>query len=161
MTKIALVNDNDEIIGSKEREESDDQDIRRVSALWIRSPDGKVLLAKRALTKKYDSGTWGTAVAGTNDEGETYQENIIKEAKEELGIENLSLIMGPKLKIETSHKFFCQWFVAMIPKDTEFKLQKEEVEEVRWFDKDELRSRLKSNPDEFTLSINNYIKQFI
>jgi len=161
MTKIVLVNENDEIIGSKEREEITKDDINRVSALWIRSLDGKVLLAKRSFTKKYDAGKWGPAVTGTVDDGESYQDNIKKEANEELGISGLSLIMGPKLKVNNSNKLFCQWFVTMISKDIEFKLQKEEVEEVRWFDKDKLRSMLKSHPEEFTKSINSYIKMFI
>lgn len=46
--RIIIVNDRDEIIGYKERGTLAQQDIYRVSALWIKNPLGNILLAKRA-----------------------------------------------------------------------------------------------------------------
>ena len=52
-------------------------------------PDLRVLIVERqtAFDKKYDPGKWGPSAAGTVEEGETYQSNIIKELQEEIGLE--------------------------------------------------------------------------
>src|SRR3989338_2890412 len=113
--KIIIVNDRDEVIGSKERESLDySRDIYRVSALWIINDKGESLLAKRALTKKNHPGKWGPAAAGTVEEGESYESNIIKEAREELGIEQASLLKSKKLKRDGKHHYFTQWFTCIL-----------------------------------------------
>ena len=71
--KIILVNENDEIIGYKERGTLDKEDIYRVSALWIQNSKGEILLAQRSFNKNNNPRKWGPAVAGTNDEGESYE----------------------------------------------------------------------------------------
>ncbi|MFA6422790.1 MAG: NUDIX domain-containing protein, partial [Candidatus Buchananbacteria bacterium] len=86
MAKIIIVNENDEAIGHKERNELDFSDIYRVSGLWITNLKGEILLAQRAFTKNHDPGKWGPAAAGTVEEGEDYETNILKEAEEELGL---------------------------------------------------------------------------
>ena len=50
--KIVIVNENDEIIGSKERGTLNQSDIYRVSALWIQNSKGEILLAQRSFNKK-------------------------------------------------------------------------------------------------------------
>lgn len=82
-----IVNENDEIIGHKLREEVDPKnDIYRVSALWVTNSAGDVLIAQRKLTKKHAPGKWEPAVAGTVEKGETDESNIYKEAQEEIGL---------------------------------------------------------------------------
>ena len=90
--KIIIVDEDDNIIGSKERNSIVSGDIYRVSALLIENSKGEILLAQRALTKKHDPGKWGPPVAGTVEEGETYESNIVKEAEEELGLKNIQII---------------------------------------------------------------------
>src|SRR3989344_4999835 len=91
-----IVNDNDEVIGSKNREKIDPQkDIYRVSALWLTNSMGEILLAQRHRNKPKDPGKWGPAVAGTVQKGESYYDNIVKETKEELGLADISFTQGP------------------------------------------------------------------
>ena len=90
--RIPIVNEEDEIIKIIDSTERMKGDIGRVSALWITNEKGEILLAQRSFTKKRDPGVWDPAVAGTVEEGETYEQNIIKEAEEELSkskIENM------------------------------------------------------------------------
>lgn len=47
-----IVDENDQIIGHKFREEIVQTDIYRVAALWITNSKGDILLARRALSKK-------------------------------------------------------------------------------------------------------------
>ncbi len=138
--KIIIVNDKDEIIDYKERNIlNDEKDIYRVSALWITNKQGEILLAKRSFKKLNNPGKWGPAVAGTNDIGESYRSNIIKEADEELGLKNIK----PKKLIKDfkngEHKHFTQWFCIKLDKNiSDFKYDNVEVEEIRWFTKEEI-----------------------
>lgn len=62
MTQIVIVDDNDIVIGLKDRSEIKSLDIYRVSALWVVNNEGDVLLAQRAFNKKNNPGKWGPAV---------------------------------------------------------------------------------------------------
>ena len=89
--KIIIVDKNDKIIGYKIRGTLDKNGIYRVSALWITNSLGEILLARRSRKKDKHPLKWGPAVAGTVEEGETYEQNIVKEAWEELGLKNFNL----------------------------------------------------------------------
>jgi len=138
--KIIIVNDEDEGVGVKDRETLDySKDIYRVSALWIANNHGQSLLAKRAYTKKHNPGKWGPAVAGTVEEGETYESNITKEADEELGIKNVKLKKAIKELVRGRYKHFTQWFFLKIDKNVEdFTFNKDEVVEIKWFSMEEV-----------------------
>ncbi len=159
--RMVIVNEKDNIIGYKEIGTLALKDIYRVSALWITNPKGEILLARRSLKKKHDPGKWGPAVAGTIEEGENYKENIIKEVGEELGLKNIKLRKGPKRKVSEKYNYFCQWFTLEIAKDIkDFKIQ-EEVEEIKWFSKEELLEKIKSEPDLFLNTMKQWIKLFV
>jgi len=148
--KVIIVNEKDEIIGYKEGSALKQEDIYRVSALWVTNSQGEILLARRHHTKTHHPRKWGPAVAGTVDEGETYQDNILKEAEEELGLKNIKLILGPKIKTDDEYRHFTQWYLLNIDKKIdEFKIQEDEVEEIKWFSPEELKKQLEEHPDEF------------
>lgn len=161
-SKIIIVDEKDNVIGNKEREEMEASDIYRVSALWITNSQGEVLLARRALTKSHSPGKWGPAAAGTIEEGETYFSNIVKEAKEELCLENIKPQIGPKIRVDKDYNYFCQWYLLEIDKSAkEFKLQKEEVEEVKWIFQKELLDEIKEKPENFVEAIKEWIEMVI
>ena len=100
-------------------------------------------------------------MAGTVEEGETYEKNIIKDAKEELSIENINVKRCPKIKIDGKHKYFIQWFYCNLNKSIKnFKIQKQEVAEIRWFSKEELKKEIKNNPREFLNGMDKYLEFF-
>lgn len=49
---ILLVDENDKVIGQVPRDEKKDEEIHRVSALWITNSQREILLAKRHISKK-------------------------------------------------------------------------------------------------------------
>ncbi|MGM5488507.1 MAG: NUDIX hydrolase [Nanobdellota archaeon] len=148
--KIIIVNENDEIIGSKERGTLNQSDIYRVSALWIQNSNGEILLAQRSFNKRNNPGKWGPAVAGTIDEGESYESNIVKEAEEEIGLKNQEFQKSFHHFRDGEHKHFTQWFFALVDKKIEeFTIQEEEVEKIKWFTKEELLNELKNSPEKF------------
>ncbi len=151
MSRITIVNEQDEVIGSKERDEIASEDIYRVSALYVEDKDGNILMAKRATTKKHNPGAWQNAVAGTVEEGESYGRNIIKEAAEEIGIEFDHLLVAHKEFRDGEHKFFCQWYFAIIDQTGDaLKRQESEVEELKWFTPEEFKAEFKRARENFT-----------
>jgi isopentenyl-diphosphate Delta-isomerase len=149
-SRITIVNDQDEVIGHKERSTLVKEDIYRVAALWITNSEGDILLAQRQLSKRHDPGKWGPAVAGTVDEGETYESNIIKEAEEEIGLKDIKPTLGPKRRISNEDNYFCQWYKLTTDKPAEdFTIQEEEVKQVKWFSKAELQKELQERPYNF------------
>ncbi len=160
--RLTVVNQNDEIIDYKFDEDLLSTDIYRVSALWLTNSKGETLLAQRAFSKSHDPGKWGPAVAGTVEEGETYKQNIVKEIEEEIGLTGIKLKLGPKLERKAKYHYFVQWFFATVDKSAEsFKIQKSEVERVKWFSKKELINELKENPEKFLSSTKEYVKLFM
>ncbi|MFA5961174.1 MAG: NUDIX domain-containing protein [Parcubacteria group bacterium] len=159
--KIIIVDENDEIIGHEERGAFKKKNIYRVSALWITNSRGEILLAKRHHSKAHHPGMWGPAVAGTVEKGETYLDNIIKEAEEELGLKNIKPELGPKTKIDGSYHF-TQWFMLTIDKKAdEFVLQEDEVEAVAWISPEELRKHAQERPEEFVSNMKKYIESLL
>ncbi len=143
--RITIVDEHDEIIGYKERGTLKKEDIYRVSALWITDSRGRILLARRHRTKSHHPRKWGPAVAGTVDEGETYEENIIKEAEEELGLKGIRPIKGQKIWVDDEYRYFTQWCTLTIDRGIDqFTIQENEVEEIKWYSPEELRKGFKS-----------------
>ena len=162
--KIAIVDRNDEVIGYKNREDELGDDISRVSALWVYNSKGQSLLAQRALNKKFSPGKWGPAVAGTVEEGETYLSNIIKETKEELGVDvaEEGIEVGDKKLIQGEHLYFRQYYYAKLDLPLEaFTFPEDEVMQIRWVDSDELEKWLSEAPDDFTPSLVDSFHDFL
>lgn len=151
MPRFTIVDEEDNIIGYKDRKDIKQGDIYRVSALWITNSKGDILLAQRSFSKTNDPGKWGPAVAGTVEEGEDYLTNIIKEAEEEIDLKNINpKIAAPKERIFGEHNFFGQWYSVEVNQPVDdFVIQKEEVECVKWFSKEEFLNASVNTPDIF------------
>jgi len=148
--KNTVVDENDNVLGAKYREDIGIDEIYRVSALWIINSKDEILLARRGYSKKRDPGKWGPAVAGTIAENETYEENIKREAEEEIGVTNYDFGKGIKRFSHLTHKYFAKTFLAKLDwNEKDFKLDEREVAEVRWFSLDELKKEMKDHPEEF------------
>jgi len=158
MAQIPVVNEKDKIICYKDRKDIKQEDIYRVSALWVTNSKGEFLLARRALTKKNDPGKWGPAVAGTVEKGETYKQNMVKETNEELGLQNVEFRKGPKLRVCGNHNHFTQWYFLTLNKNIrEFKIDSREVDEIRWFSKTQFK---KEDKNKFLIGAGYWVENF-
>jgi isopentenyldiphosphate isomerase len=161
MQRIVIVDKNDKPIDLKTYDELKYDDIYRVSALWLADINGNdVLITQRKWTKHHDPGKWMAAASGTVDEGETYEQNVVKEIEEEIGLTNLDLAVGPKEFVaDKKHKFFVQWFSATVDKSkVSIKIQKEEVEAYSWINKVELVQDVEEHPGKYVPSMPNALK---
>ncbi|MEK9182799.1 MAG: NUDIX domain-containing protein [Patescibacteria group bacterium] len=160
---IQIVDDNDEVIGHKKRADVDYiRDIYRNTALWVTNSKGQVLIAQRKFTKDKDPGRWGPAVAGTVEEGESYESNVYKEAEEELGITNIQFNIRDKQRRRTPRNYFTQWYSVILDwLPSQFKIQEEEVEQITWINKSELARDVKENPDKYIPSMQTIVTLFV
>ena len=151
--KIPIVNEQDEIIWYKERSEVELRDIYRVSCLYIENPKWEVLLAQRWFLKTNAPGKWWPAVAGTVEEGESYESNIYKEAKEEIGLSWEMFTKWKKYRSTGKHQYFCQLYKLILDRDiSEFIKEEWAVETIRWFTREELDNLCWESPEIFTNS---------
>ena len=132
--KIPIVNEQDEVIEYKEREEATLEDILRVIHLHVFNEKGEVLIAKRQKDKKIDPDVWGPSVAGTVDEGYNYDDTAVKESEEEIGLRNIQPILLKKQYYETSNaRRFCSiYYLTVNSTEIKFIIQTEEVQEIKW-----------------------------
>lgn len=148
--KIPVVNEQDEIIGYKDRSDRNPEDIIRITSIWITDENGDILMQQRKFNKKNNPGKWSAAVAGTVEEGETYESNAYKEMEEEIGVNDVPLTISKKSYLETAvGKRFLQIYTAQFSKDKKLTAQEDEVENLKWFTKEELLKELKENPNDF------------
>ena len=158
MVKIIIVDERDMPISLKGYEELKYEDIYRVSALWLTDKvTGDCLITQRTWTKHNDPGKWMAAASGTIEEGESYEQNIVKEIEEEIGLTNLNLKKGPKEFVDDGkHKFFVQWFTGNVDKnEVQIRIQAEEVETYAWVNKDMLIKDVAQNADKYVPSMQN------
>ena len=160
---IPIVDKNDKVIEYRERKLTTKKDIYRVAALWLINSKNQILLSQRGMKKSHSPGKWGPATAGTVGMGETYLENIIKETKEEIGInlQEYNFKKVDKIFTDVEWKYFCQWYFlkADIPLE-KFAFPKDEVEQLRWADRKEFEKDLQEHPENYTTSMAKRYEMF-
>jgi isopentenyldiphosphate isomerase len=160
--KVQLVDDRDTVIGHKTRQEldycADGVDRIRLSALMLTAPvmrrrhRMRVLITQRANTPGIeDPLLWSPSAAGKLEGDETYQENIVNELDQELGV---TLKQPPtleeKYRIDDPRRMFVTVFRAnqFIPV-RRMKLDPKEVKGAAWVESEWLENSVKENPDQY------------
>ena len=107
--------------------------------IWIKNDKGQILVQKRALTKKKSPGKWDMPSAGHVDAGETLLQACVRETYEELGIKarQKDFIFLKEWLNQKGWEFAEIYLLKTNKAVSEMKLQKEEVECVKWLDYDE------------------------
>ena len=119
---------------------------------------GNVLLQKRSASKKLWPNLWDVTVGGHVDSGEFGRQTLIRETKEELGIQlsdkDVKYIVGSTsvdIQGEIVNKHYNECYLITKNIDiSDIIVQKEEVSEVKYFSKEELITRIENNYDGLT-----------
>jgi 16S rRNA (adenine1518-N6/adenine1519-N6)-dimethyltransferase len=161
---IQTVDEKDQVIGSATIKEIWSRGLRfRVSRIMVEEPGGRVLLQKRLSTKDLYPGRWDNSAAGHVDAGETYLVAARRELAEEIGLSGVRLKEIEHYYEEARFKdmLLNEWNrlyrVSVAGTSLDLALQADEVEEVRWFTRDELRDLLANRPDQLTHGLRHAI----
>ena len=164
---IIIVDNNDSIIWYRERWKLKKWDIYRVSSLIVFNKKWEFLMAQRSLQKRNSPGIWNTSVAWTNDKWETYLSNIIKEAKEEIGLdlnvkEIKELFKTKNIRNDHKNEYFCSRYgVVLDYNEEDCSLQADEVDAVRFMNVKTLWIEMKKSPKIYSKWFYNVITQVI
>lgn len=157
-----IVDRNDNVIGKKLRSEITKDDIYRVSSLWVFNQNSELLIAQRPMWKKNDPGKWTESAVGTLEEGETYESNLVKEAKEELGLdlnENKLIFIGKELFESSKDKLFGAIYAVILLDTPILKLNKHEVPNAEWAPNDKIKVELTEVDNRFVDGFDKFYYQ--
>lgn len=149
--QLIIVDIEDNIVSYVERKKVTQDDIFRITVVWIEDGKGNVLIHRRATEKKIMPNRWENAAGGGVSRGETYEQNAYKELEEELGIKNIKLQFITKNIIPTNNNgLMCSWFKGYCNTPIEkLVLAEREVAEAKWVDKNWLFDDRDKNPDKY------------
>jgi len=125
---------------------------------FIIDNSGNVLLQKRSANKKLWPNKWDVTVGGHVDSGEFGRQALIRECKEELGLEIndddikyliSSTSINEKGNIINKHFNEC-YLITKNVDISKIKLQEEEVSEIKYFSKQEIFDIIKNNYEGLT-----------
>src|SRR3989344_3597195 len=138
---LDIVNEKDEVIGQATRSDCHNNPklIHRVAHCWILNSKGQFLWQQRSMLKKDSPGQWDMSCGGHIPAGESVKDGLLRELNEELGIKDVSPVLVEKYIAgnEKQTEMIYLYFVFFEKPTDIFVLQKEEVEQVKWFDFDE------------------------
>ncbi len=137
---------------------------------FIFNENGEVLLQKRSKKKKLWPNLWDITAGGHVLAGEFGMQALIREIKEELGIDikenEIKYLVGStssntKGKIINNHFNEC-YIVTKNIDISQLDLQEEEVSDARWFTKEEILERIDNNYEGLTEKTGpwNFLKKY-
>ena len=154
MELVDIVDENNQLTGQvEERWDAYNKGLwRRIVSCWIMNEKGEVLLQKRTANKIRNPNKWAKT-GGQVDSGESVEEAIFREVKEEIGIEipKEQINVIDIHKTSNKNKCFAYNFLFVVNyKIGDYVLQKEEVAEVKYFTIEELGKAKKNNDINYT-----------
>ncbi|MCL2376518.1 MAG: NUDIX domain-containing protein [Defluviitaleaceae bacterium] len=143
------------------REAHKDGIFHRVVHLWILNSKNEILIQQRSPDKDAGANLWYVSVGGHIESGENIESTLIRETKEELGLDILPLISSVEYLytfkdalIENNGTFFDNEFFDVFALKADFDIdqitmQKEEVQAVKYISFDEFKSIIASQDKSF------------
>lgn len=158
--KLDVLNERGEFTGIIEtREECHKKGLwHRCVYAFVIDKNSNILLQKRSANKKLWPNLWDVTVGGHVDVGEFGRQALIRECKEELGIDicdkDIKYLVGSCSKTTkgkiTNNQFNECYLITKDIDISKIKLQEEEVAEIKFFTKEEVLERINNNYDGLT-----------
>jgi len=162
-----IVDENDRVVASalRSRVHADRLMHRAAHVLIFSKNFSKILLQKRSSKKDSYPFCWTTSCSGHIDSGETYDIGVIREMKEETGLE-ISISQFEKIgKISASEKTGFEWtfvYTLSIDENSKLSYSSEEIDSFKWVSLADFERILKDEPQTVTpsfVAVWNFYKQ--
>ena len=140
---IDVVNKDDKVIATKERLKVKNNEIVRVTGIFILNNKNEILLQKRAAQSFKYPNHWDCSAGGHVDSGESYNICANRELFEEIGIKTKLEFLGKDyFKLPDGRHHFISSYKGTYNK--EFKLDKTEVSDVQFFSFEQIKELIKN-----------------
>jgi isopentenyldiphosphate isomerase len=155
-----IVNERDEVVGTAGRSACHGNPalIHRTAHVVVTHPDGRILLQKRSPGKDVQPGRWDTAVGGHLLPGEDYLNAARREMAEELGLPAhlalrhlFDLQIRNRLESENVRVYGTVW-------PGPFRLQPQEIDEVKFWSPADLRRAVAEERPDFTPNLKQELR---
>ena len=134
---LFVVGNNNKPLQAKSRNETHAKRLwHRCSHIWVINSKKQILCQKRTMLKDVNPGKWEANFGGHVKGGEDYIDNAIIELKEEIGLDRnkKDMIFFKVYKHTRDREFQGIFYTNWNGSINKLKLEKEEVEEVKWVD---------------------------
>ena len=168
-----VLNENGEYTNQVEtREECHNKGLwHKAVVVFILSMDNKkVLLQQRSAKKKLWPNLWDLTAGGHVLSGELGYQSGIRETKEEIGIditkndmEFIGATKSENISGNIINRHFNEYYIVHKDLDiNDIVLQEDEVQDIKWFDKEEVISKIKDNYRDLTDKVGcwNYLLKY-
>lgn len=148
-----IVDADDRVVGTEERSRVHARGLKHRSVhILIFDSSGRLFLQKRTATKDSAPLSWDSSAAGHLESGETYDEAVLRELDEELGVK-LELVPERLLKIDARPETGWEFTrVYRLVHDGPFVLNAAEIECGEWANPTAITRRIEERPDGFASS---------
>ena len=157
--EIYILDENGNFCGLKDRQEVHKKGLLHSAVqCWVMNPAGQVLIQRRAATKDKSAGKWDVSFGGhcvkTDCDNNILIANVIKEGKEELGLDILpqEIIKLGEVRYtsqENKNKEILGIFLLQVNNEQKFTFNDGEVSEVMWISPDILHNNIIQKPNEY------------
>lgn len=145
-----VVNDRNEVVGKERRSAVHRLGLKhRAVHVLVFNSRGHVFLQKRSMLKDSSPGLWDSSASGHVDSGEDYDESVIRECSEEIGIQ-LEVLPEKLFLIEASEDTGQEFvWVYRCKHEGPFRLQPSEIVVGGWFEPSHLDDWIERAPEDF------------
>lgn len=139
--------------------------------IFIINSKGEILLQQRSANKKLWPNLWDITAGGHVLKDEFGYEAVIRETKEEIGLDLevhdllfIGCTRSTNVQKEIINRHFNEFYIVKKEIDlSKIILQEEEVQDIRWFTKEEILKRIHNNYDGLTNKIScwQYLEKYL
>jgi isopentenyldiphosphate isomerase len=163
---VVIVDEKDEVVGAEMLPVAWERGLyHRIVAVMVEDEAGRILLQHRSPNMVLYPDMWDNSAAGHVDEGFTYETAALQELEEELGISGFKLEEIATYRSNERYggrilNRFNRVYRVRVPADTAFRVEPEEVSEVRWFTPAELRALIAEHPQKVAEGLAQIMGQY-
>ena len=160
--RVNIVDENDEVIGEICKKEAHEQGLlHRTVIAEVKDSQNRWLMVKQAGDKQ-DAGQFVSPVGGHVATGERVEDAIIRETKEEIGIEGFKYRLVGKaiFNREVIGRKENHLFILFEIQSDQIPVLNEAGVEFRYFTDEELKMGLRSHPDQFGEAFHFVVRKF-